>query len=83
MAGTPIDVVEAHIPNITCPQAEPGKLNSASIGAIHDWRLGEHTRLGLGALYAVNRVPTALEPAYKEYATKFGQKTLDTSANAK
>ena len=26
---------------------------------------------------------TALEPAYKEYAKKFGQKTLDTIANAK
>ena len=26
---------------------------------------------------------TALEPAYKEYAKKFGQKTLDTIANTK
>lgn len=36
----------------------------ASVGAVRDWRLGEHTRLGLGALYTVNRVPDALESLY-------------------
>lgn len=39
-------------------------VSKTSIGAVHDWRLGEHTRLGLGALYAINSVPAALEPAY-------------------
>ena len=39
-------------------------VSKASVGAVHDWRLGDHTRLGLGALYALNRVPAALEPAY-------------------
>lgn len=39
-------------------------VGKASIGAVHDWWLGPNTRFGLGALYAVNRVPAALEPAY-------------------
>ena len=36
----------------------------ASVGAVHDWRLAEHVRFGIGALYSLNRVPAALEPAY-------------------
>ncbi|RZJ17543.1 MAG: hypothetical protein EON91_08950 [Brevundimonas sp.] len=39
-------------------------VSKASVGAVRDWRLGEHTRLGLGALYSLNRVPGALEPLY-------------------
>ncbi|CAN5171384.1 hypothetical protein BH09PSE1_BH09PSE1_13980 [soil metagenome] len=39
-------------------------VSKASIGAIRDWRLGPHVRLGLGGLYAINRVPAALETAY-------------------
>jgi len=39
-------------------------VSKASVGAIHDWRLDEHLRFGVGALYSVNRVPTALEPSY-------------------
>ena len=39
-------------------------VSKASIGAIHDWRLAEHVRFGVGALYSLNRVPEALEPAY-------------------
>jgi hypothetical protein len=34
------------------------------LGVVHDWRLSEHVRFGLGGLYAVNRVPNALEPIY-------------------
>ncbi|NJC41937.1 hypothetical protein GGQ87_002232 [Brevundimonas alba] len=39
-------------------------VSKASIGAIHDWRLSEHVRFGVGALYSLNRVPGDLEPAY-------------------
>lgn len=39
-------------------------VSKASVGAIHDWRLGDNVRLGLGALYTVNRVPAPLEPLY-------------------
>ena len=39
-------------------------VSKASIGAVHDWRLGKYVRFGVGALYSLNRVPEALEPAY-------------------
>ena len=31
---------------------------------MRDWRLHRNVRFGLGGLYAVNRVPDALEPLY-------------------
>ncbi|HYC75493.1 hypothetical protein [Brevundimonas sp.] len=39
-------------------------VSKASVGAVHDWRLAKHLRFGIGALYSLNRVPAALEPAY-------------------
>lgn len=39
-------------------------VGKASVGAVRDWRLSPTTSFGLGALYAVNRVPGALESAY-------------------
>jgi len=36
----------------------------ASFGAVRDWQVAERARLGLGALYSLNRVPGALEPLY-------------------
>jgi len=39
-------------------------VGKASIGAIHDWTLGPIAKFGLGALYAINRVPDALESVY-------------------
>lgn len=39
-------------------------VSKASIGAVHDWRLAENVRFGVGALYSLNRVPAALEPSY-------------------
>ncbi len=39
-------------------------VSKASLGVVRDWRLGEHVRLGLGGLYAANRVPRPLEPLY-------------------
>lgn len=35
-----------------------------SVGAVRDFRIAPHATMGLGALYAVNFVPRALEPAY-------------------
>ena len=39
-------------------------VGKASVGVVRDWRIAEHIRFGLGGLYAMNRVPTALEPLY-------------------
>ncbi len=39
-------------------------VGKASIGAVRDWRIGRNARFGLGALYAVNRLPDGLEPTY-------------------
>ncbi|WP_420471961.1 hypothetical protein [Brevundimonas sp. FT23042] len=39
-------------------------VSKASVGAVHDWRLADNVRFGLGALYSVNQVPGALEPLY-------------------
>lgn len=39
-------------------------VGKASVGAIRDWHLSRHVKLGLGALYTLNRVPEALEPLY-------------------
>jgi hypothetical protein len=35
-----------------------------TLGAIHDWPVAEHFKLGLGALYAFDFTPPALVPAY-------------------
>ena len=42
-------------------QASLAKL---SLGAIRDFRLGRHVRLGVGGLYAFNFVPAPLEGSY-------------------
>lgn len=39
-------------------------VGKASVGVVRDWRIAEHVRFGLGGLYAMNLVPTALEPLY-------------------
>jgi len=36
----------------------------ASVGAVHDWTIAPRVRFGLGALYAINRVPAGLESSY-------------------
>ena len=43
------------------PRFTVGKV---SLGAIRDFRLGEHVRLGIGGLYAMNFVPAPLEALY-------------------
>ena len=35
-----------------------------SLGAIHDWRVGPHQKIGLGGLYAFDFVPTRLQTDY-------------------
>jgi len=40
------------------------RVGKASIGAIRDWRVARHLKLGLGALYAYNWVPAGLQPLY-------------------
>ena len=35
-----------------------------SFGAIHDWRLAEHAKFGIGGLYAFDFVPSAPSPSY-------------------
>jgi hypothetical protein len=34
------------------------------VGAIRDWAVSEHVTFGLGALYAVDFTPAALDAAY-------------------
>ena len=39
-------------------------VGKVSLGAIHDWPLGEHLLFGLGGLYALDFVPGGLKAAY-------------------
>jgi hypothetical protein len=39
-------------------------VGKVSVGAVHDWPLSPHLSFGLGGLYAVNFVPSALDAAY-------------------
>jgi hypothetical protein len=48
-------------PGFGHPVHDVGKI---SAGVIHDWRVARHLLFGLGGLYALNFVPTALETAY-------------------
>jgi hypothetical protein len=40
------------------------RVAEVSVGAIHDWRVQRHLKLGLGALQAFDFAPAALETAY-------------------
>ncbi|MDB5452681.1 MAG: hypothetical protein JWO33_1259 [Caulobacteraceae bacterium] len=40
------------------------KVAKASLGVIHDWRVAEQIKFGVGGLYAVNFVPRGLEGPY-------------------
>ena len=39
-------------------------VGKVSVGAIHDWRMAKHLKVGLGALYALDFVPSALNADY-------------------
>jgi hypothetical protein len=39
-------------------------VSKISLGAIHDWRVAAHLKLGLGALYAFDFIPAPLGAAY-------------------
>jgi hypothetical protein len=40
------------------------RVGELTIGGIHDWPIAEHFKLGLGALYAFDFVPSAIVPSY-------------------
>jgi hypothetical protein len=40
------------------------RVGKASLGAVRDFRVADHLKVGAGALYAFNFVPAALEPSY-------------------
>lgn len=40
------------------------RVGELTIGGIHDWPIAEHLKLGLGALYAFDFVPSAILPPY-------------------
>ena len=40
------------------------RVAKASIGAVHDWRIGSHAVIGAGALYARNWVPQFMKTSY-------------------
>jgi hypothetical protein len=40
------------------------RVEQLTVGAIHDWPVAEHLKLGLGALYAFDFVPSAIVPSY-------------------
>lgn len=40
------------------------RVSRISVGAIHDWRVAKHVKLGLGALYDFDFVPGALASSY-------------------
>jgi hypothetical protein len=40
------------------------RVSEATLGAIHDWRIGKHESLGLGASYTFDFVPAKLADAY-------------------
>lgn len=44
-------------------------VGKASFGAIRDWRVSEHAKLGVGGLVSVNFLPNALEHAYGDRPT--------------
>jgi hypothetical protein len=47
--------------------AASGVIRDASqitLGVIHDWRIAEHWKFGLGGLYAFDFAPSALLPSY-------------------
>jgi hypothetical protein len=35
-----------------------------TLGAIHDWPVAEHFKIGLGALYAFDFTPSSIAPSY-------------------
>ena len=39
-------------------------VNKLSLGAIRDFRLAEHTKIGIGGLYSFDWLPGGLKPAY-------------------
>jgi hypothetical protein len=55
------DELDAHAGHAHGDVQTVGKL---SLGLIHDWKVAEHTRLGLGGLYTFDFIPEGLTHAY-------------------
>ena len=58
--------------SIAAPLASHGpveRVAKMSFGAIHDWEAADHVKVGLGALYAFNFIPSALKAAYGDDPT--------------
>jgi hypothetical protein len=55
------DELDAHAGHFHGEVQTVGKL---SLGAIRDWRVAEHAKIGLGGLYTFNFIPAALKHAY-------------------
>jgi hypothetical protein len=49
---------------LTSPRVPVQTVRKLTLGAIHDWSVREHVKLGLGALYALGGPPPALRSAY-------------------
>jgi hypothetical protein len=47
------------------------KVNKLSVGYIHDLKLGQHTRIGIGGLASAYSIPKSLEPAYGAHPTSY------------
>lgn len=52
------------VPAVGGGHGELYTVSKASVGLVHDWRLAEHARFGVGALYSLNQAPDELEPLY-------------------
>jgi hypothetical protein len=55
------DELDAHAGD---PHGEVNRVAKASLGAIRDWRITPHAKIGLGALVTANKIPDALKHAY-------------------
>ena len=50
--------------NELLPASGIARVSALSLGGIHDWRLAEHWKFGIGGLYAFDFVPGPLKSAY-------------------
>ena len=55
---------EGDVRALTSPRVPVQTVRKLSFGAIHDWNVRQHAKLGLGALYALGGPPPAVRSAY-------------------
>jgi hypothetical protein len=62
LTGSPLDsIIE---PNSNSAEGNAMSLEVADVGAIHDWTLADHFKLGLGALYDFDFAPSSPVASY-------------------